>query len=202
MQTSKNIAIYLLSYFTLYHFHFYSEPTKLRVNLNIYAEIKAVATEDGDAVDMEDPVEPTKEEQQLDELSQRRRTGELFSLNIHLDLAEFAFSFGDLGKTFRICSDELFSLTEILPVPDGTSMKFCIRITELQTYMPANGALWITFKPFFSVSIRKASSQGSLGFSGGIEFKADDFVAFLNLTVYCVSCHFLVIWGLLILNVH
>ena len=151
-----------------------TEPKKLRVSLSIYleaamgAEEKTVNRNDKHADDV------------MSNANNEDNTA--FTVSTKINVAEFSFEFGEISNNFRICSDELFNLQQFLPfLSPETTLKFCLRATNWDTFMPANGELYVSFVPHFSATIRKTASMSSLGFSGGIEYTANPFIAHLNL---------------------
>jgi len=153
-------------------------PEKLRVSMSIYIEIKG-----GD-----DESSKSKDDAALNTMNNAVNGGGNtepeagFGINMRISLAEFSFEFADVKDNVRLCSDELFNLASMIPgLSDDTTLKFCLRATKWKTFMPANGEIYASFTPKFSATVRKASSSSSIGFSGGIEYTADDWVAFVSL---------------------
>ena len=106
-----------------------------------------------------------------------------FVLTSNLTLGQFTFVFKDIGKTFKICTDEMFDLTNFITFLDkDKTIKFCMRFTGLETYMPKNGQLYIKVIPHFSATIRHKSAKSMMGFSGGIEYKGKTFYGHVSLT--------------------
>ena len=146
------------------------EPTKLRVSINIYIESMLKGS--------------SKEQKKIDDIMSNANSEDdsEFTISSKINIAKFSIGFGDISNNFRICTDELFNLQQFIPgFNPATTIKFCLRATNWKTFMPKNGELYVKFIPYFTAIIRKESSMSSLGFSGGIEYKANTFISHLNL---------------------
>ena len=151
------------------------EPTKLRVSINIYIESVLKGSKERTL---------SQNQQTIDDIMANANSEDdtEFTISSKINIAEFSIGFGDISNNFRICTDELFNLQQFIPgLNPSTTLKFCLRATNWRTFMPKNGELYVKFLPYFTAIIRKESSMSSLGFSGGIEYKANPFISHLSL---------------------